>query len=251
MARNKYWIYSWKGGYLQALGLADNLPGLIIKRENSNYRYQKGDTVINWGSSVRPPMMQGLPMLNPPELVGIGKLKTYHLLKETGVKTLEYTQQNDTAKGWQRAGYKVVGRDSNHGMGGVGITVYQPDAQLKNHKFFTKYSKKEREFRIHCFLGKVIFVQEKLKKNGEVNADKYIRSHGRGWCFAFKHLPLRPVPDGVTELGLAAVNALGLDFGGVDIGWSAKGGATIFEVNTAPGIEETSLAAYVKTIQRL
>jgi glutathione synthase/RimK-type ligase-like ATP-grasp enzyme len=42
-----------------------------------------------------------------------------------------------------------------------------------------------------------------------------------------------------------------LDFGGVDIGWNQRHGAAVFEVNTAPGIEETSLQAYVEAFKTL
>ncbi len=90
-----------------------------------------------------------------------------------------------------------------------------------------------------------------LKQKGAENVDKYIRSHRRGWCFAFNHLADKPLPVGVDQLGLDACAALGLDFGAVDIGWNIKDGATIFEVNTAPGIEETTLEMYIKAIQGL
>jgi len=196
-------------------------------------------------------MMNKHPMLNSPEKVGLGKVQTYTLLKENDVNTLDFTTSFDTARGWQRDEFKVVGRDRDHGMGGAGITVYQPKKRLGNHKFYTKYFKKEREFRVHIFLDKVIFLQEKLRRNDSPNADKYIRSHGRGWCFAFKHLVKKPVPHEVVDSAIHAVKCLGLDFGGVDIGWNEEKGGAVFEVNTAPGIENTSLAAYVKTIQQL
>jgi D-alanine-D-alanine ligase-like ATP-grasp enzyme len=37
-----------------------------------------------------------------------------------------------------------------------------------------------------------------------------------------------------------------LDFGAVDIGWNDDAGACVFEVNTAPGLENSALAAYVE-----
>lgn len=249
--RNKYWIYPWKGGKIQALALADQLPGRMIKREGSRYRYLHGDVIINWGNSVLPPFLHGLPILNNPNKVGMGKIKTYEILKANNVKTLEFTVSQDQAEKWQRNEFKVVGRNSNHGMGGQGITVYQPGDNLRPHMFYTKYSKKERELRVHVFLGQVIFIQEKLKKNDVPNADKYIRSHNRGWCFAFKHLADNPAPDTASEIAIKACAAMGLDFGAVDIGYNRAAGCRVFEVNTAPGIEETTLEAYTHAIRQL
>ncbi len=80
------------------------------------------------------------------------------------------------------------------------------------------------------------------------NVNKYIRSHDKGWCFAFKHLVDEPVPAIVRDIAIRSVNALGLDFGGVDMGWNDDG-TCVFEINTAPGLEETSLKAYVEAFQ--
>jgi D-alanine-D-alanine ligase-like ATP-grasp enzyme len=111
---------------------------------------------------------------------------------------------------------------------------------------------KDREFRVHVVKGTVIFVQEKLRKKEVGDAgNKYIRSHGNGWCFAFQHLGERPSPQAVLDIGVAAVRGIGLDFGAVDIAWSERSGATVLEVNTAPGIEQTTVAAYADAFQRL
>lgn len=247
--RSKFWIYPWKGGYQQAIALAEGLKGSLIKRENSRYLYQPPDVVINWGSSVNP-LGYAVPMLNRADRVGKGKRYAYDVFRNAGIQTVQYTTDPNVAAGWGRDA-KVVGRDSDHGMGGAGITIFQPGEALGNHKFYCKYVKKEREFRIHVLKGKVIFRQEKLRKRDADNVDRYIRSHDRGWCFAFKHLPDLPVPALVDNAGLAAVVALGLDFGGVDIAWSERAGATVLEVNSAPGIEDSSLAAYVEAFRTL
>ena len=48
--RDRFWIYSWKGGMGQAIPLAEQLPGWVILRKGSNYRYHPGDICIDWGS---------------------------------------------------------------------------------------------------------------------------------------------------------------------------------------------------------
>jgi glutathione synthase/RimK-type ligase-like ATP-grasp enzyme len=196
--------------------------------------------------------LKGVKVLNSFERVGHGKLANWKQLALAGVKCPTYTTSRAEAEEWKG---RVVARQLDHGMGGAGIDVYESGALLaaspKRYKFFVKYLKKEREFRFHIFLGKCIFVQEKLKKKGVENADKYIRSHGRGWCFAFKHFNDKPVPDEGVGVATKAVAALGLDFGAVDMAWSDQSGFTVLEVNSAPGIENTSLKAYVESINAL
>lgn len=251
--RPKVWIYPYDKASQSAWGIQEGLDGRIIKRQGSQYRYVRGDIVINWGNYGLPDVLRGVPILNRPEAVEIAssKTKTFEALKRAGVPTVEYTRDHAVAQDWARRG-KVLGRDQDRGSQGRGIVVYQKEATVGQHKFYVKYVKKEREFRIHVFKDEVIFQQEKLKKNGHNDsADKYIRSHLRGWCFAFHHLDTRPVPPQVCDMARQAVTALGLDFAGVDVAWSDRNGATIIELNTAPGVEESSLAAYVAKIRSL
>ena len=246
--RSKYWFYSWKGGYTQVLALAEALDGRIIKRENSNYAFKEGDVVVNWGSSIIPPPLVGIDVLNQFSKVGHGKLQNWQDLRDKGIQVPEWTLFKDTAQAWN---CRVVARNQDHGMGGLGITVYQKGDILGDHKFYVKYVKKGREFRFHVFKGKVIFVQEKLRKRDTLNVDKYVRSHGRGWCFAFKHLPDNSPPTSGNELAIQSVATLNLDFGAVDMGWNNGSAYTVFEVNSAPGIENTSLAAYVEAFRNV
>lgn len=245
----KHWVYPY-GFSNSALELVEGLNGRLIKRERSKYVNKRNHTVINWGSAARPAVLRGVRVLNDFDAVRVAtsKLATFAALSAAKVTHVDVTTSLAEARKWN-ARSKVLGRDLDHGSQGRGITVYQPGELTKNHKFYTKYYKKERELRIHVFKGKVIFEQEKLKKNGVENADKYVRSHDRGWCFAFHHLTDKPVPDSAREIAIAAVAALGLDFGAVDVGWNSKSGPRCFEVNTAPGIEETSLKAYIGAFQ--
>ena len=49
----------------------------------------------------------------------------------------------------------------------------------------------------------------------------------------------------VLSAGIRAVGCLGLDFGAADIGWNSHDGEpSVYEVNTAPGLEGTTLDKY-------
>lgn len=225
--------------------LKNNLNAKVIRQENSVYRKKPGHVLINWGST-KP--FHATFDLNKPEFVAIAahKLETFRVLQAAGVPIPQWTDNKEDAAKWNT---KVVARDTATGRAGAGITIYKKNEKIENHLFYSSYFKKKREFRIHVFRGQIIFEQEKLKKKGVENADKYIRSHDRGWCFAFNHLLDSPVPIEVRSAAANAVAAIGLDFGAVDVGWHDDNGACVFEVNTAPGLEASSLDAYKKAIE--
>lgn len=226
--------------------LANNLNGKVIKQVGSRYRKRPGQVLINWGSSEEDGRDYDL---NKPHNVGIAvnKLDTFRVLQAANVTVPKWSLDKNEALLW---GTKILGRDSIIGKGGEGIIVYKEGQKLRDHKFYTSYFKKQREFRIHVFNDEVIFIQEKLKKRG-VEVDKYVRSHNRGWCFAFRHLDAKPVPNVVLQIARNAVRSVGLNFGAVDCGWNDINGGCVFEINTAPGLENSSLEAYVKAINEL
>ena len=80
-------------------------------------------------------------------------------------------------------------------------------------------------------------VSEKKKRQG-TNPDRLVRSHG-DWVFCRNNLA--PYPDTIKQQAIAAVQALGLDFGGVDIALDTEHNTCVFEVNTAPGLTGTAV----------
>ncbi len=179
-----------------------------------------------------------------PGHIAANKLKTFNVLKEAGVSHVPYTSSKEEAEAWLKAGSTVLARTAC-GQAGSGITIVNPGSVLPEATLYTRYVKKKKEFRVHVYQGKVIFVQEKRKANG-VEADPLIRSHKRGWKFCMQNVV---EPDGLRVLAVNAVGALGLDFGGVDVIWNElKNTCYVLEVNTAPGIEGSSLEAYANAI---
>ena len=109
---------------------------------------------------------------------------------------------------------------------------------------YTKYVKKQDEYRVHVVRGVIIDVQHKRKRKERNNedVDYQIRNCRNGWVFCRGGVD---APECVRSASIAAVTALGLDFGGVDVGYNAHHGtACVYEVNTAPGIEGTTLQKY-------
>lgn len=112
------------------------------------------------------------------------------------------------------------------------------------------------EYRVHVFRGDVILYQKKSRRVGEdgqvevaegERAD--IRNLASNWIYRTGNLePLERVED----LAVEAVDALGLDFGAVDIIKDTDGNVYVLEVNTAAGLGNAdSLEAYTNAFNNL
>lgn len=109
-----------------------------------------------------------------------------------------------------------------------------------------------QEYRVHIFRGTSIDFVQKKRRNGAreqenyENFGRYIRNHGDCWVFARSGVEL---PECAEREARAAVEALGLDFGAVDL-LVRDDRAYILEVNSAPGLDEngTTLTKYVEAI---
>lgn len=251
--RPKFWFFPYKAGSKSAALFTRLVNGKQLKLEGSKYKPQARDVVVNWGS-VRCPDFSPARVLNrqPGVAKAVSKLKTFAELRNKGVVVPDWTQDKATAQEWLKTG-KIIARDLDSGRGGVGITVYKKGGSIdRAHLFYTRYFRKNREFRLHVFKDAVIFAQEKRKKVEGLDPQKfdpYIRSHDRGWVFCFHHFNDSPIHPDVYKGCVSAVRSLGLDFGAVDVGYNEESGYCVFEVNTAPGLEGETLNAYAKALQ--
>lgn len=207
--------------------------------------------IINWGDSKLVAPGVGIANYHGAVASAINKLETFEILEQHRVEHVPVTTNPVVAAEWSGHGYTVFGRDKVEGSRGEGITVYTPTGDfIQEHKFYTKWIKPKREFRIHVGWNKVIFQQEKLKKRG-VEHDPYIRSHARGWVMCFKHLEQNPIPDFAQLVAIDAVDALNLHFGAVDMVEDMHGEFYVLEVNTAPALDGVStLKAYVDMFRK-
>jgi hypothetical protein len=246
--RSKFFVYCNRASS-SAYRLAKALGGRRIKRVGSKYKQKPGDVVINYGCSSTGNIVPTLQKEYSCH-VAISKMATYDTMVAAGLPCPMYTKNKELAASWLLTG-KVLGRDLDRGSQGRGITVYRKGEILGDHRFYVKYMKKEREFRYHVVRGKVVHVAEKMRVGKENRGDQYnplVRSHRNGWVLAFHHLADKPPPEGGDVLARQACLALDLDFAAVDMAYNGRSGYSVLEVNTAPGIEETSLAKYAEAI---
>lgn len=239
-------IYPYKLGSLSAKVLA---KALNVKRIVPGGKYTPRPTtkIINWGNSN--PHVHSNNMLNKPEAVRIAanKLLTLQTLQRAGVPVPEFTTDANAAKVWQTAGFRIMARHKLSSHTGEGIQVVHPEEAIPYAPLYTKYMKKEKEYRVHVFQGNIIDITEKRKKYGELNAHPLIRNHKHGWVFCRENIAPSQL---IKDTSIKAVSALGLDFGAVDI-IERSGKVWVLEINTAPGIEGATLTKYVSAFSRL
>ena len=248
----RYIIYPYKMGSASARLLANGLEALRVY-PNRRYRYRVGDVIVNWGNQYIPNWEVPDPsfVLNPllPVALASDKLATLSVLRQFGVSVPEFTTQVDEARRWLQENCTVVRREILHGSGGRGIDILEgPEATAQDAPLFTKYVKKRNEYRIHVFKGRVIHIQEKRKRRGGEVTSTQVRNLSTGWVFCQDDVNPH---DNVLIEATAAVVSLGLDFGAVDVIWNDYyEKAYVLEVNTAPGLEGTTLQKYIEAIQQ-
>lgn len=144
---------------------------------------------------------------------------------------------------WANAGKVVVCRTKLNGHSGAGIIVAAREEDVVDAPLYTQYIKKKYEYRVHVAFGEVIDIQAKRKRTefeGEV--DYAIRNHERGWVYCRENIV---EPTGLREQAIQAILTLGLDFGAVDIIYNEhQNKCYVLEVNTAPGLEGTTVEKY-------
>jgi len=125
-------ILPYKTGSQSARALKLALGGVVIRTENSRYRYRPGHIVINWGNSQVPPSLEGVDILNSPSAVAVAanKLTTLQNLQERDVPAVPFTTDRQEAEEWLREGTQVYARHQLNGHSGAGIEVFKPSATL-------------------------------------------------------------------------------------------------------------------------
>ena len=248
-------IFIWSGRASDgASELSQAVGGKRVKVENSKYINKSSHILVNWGSSSIPFKVVS-EVLNPPEAVAIAvnKLSTFRALSPTILP--EWTQDRSVAATWLEKGGSVCVRQKLSGSSGEGLVVFGPDnfqdwGKLQTAPLYTRYIKKAAEYRVHVFRDTVIDLQQKRLRSDlppDFKPNFQIQNLDNGFIFARENVKA-PIP--VLENAIAAVTGLGLTFGAVDVVWNEKRGlAAVLEVNTAPGLQGTTIESYATAIK--
>lgn len=250
-------IYSYNNGSKSAKALAAALGAKLVKHEGKPLNLR--DYVINWGCSqltrelvdarrhfgVAEPSL----ILNWPDCIAkaVNKLTAFQAM-EGAVSIPEFTTNHADASKWIDEGHTVVCRLKLTGHSGEGIVIVGPDEGIANlplAPLYTKYVKKNAEYRVHVFGDEAFFVQKKARKlevpDEEVNWQ--VRNLKGGFIYANQNVE---ASEAIINQAKLAIAALGLDFGAVDIVVKKDGTPYVLECNTACGLEGTTLDKYVE-----
>lgn len=248
-------IYPYRMGSRSARDLKDNIVGrrCLLVREQGRYIPRPTDVAINWGNPRIPNwnVSDTGVFLNVPTSVAMAgnKLQTAQCFEQFEVSQPAFTTDPRTAQNWLNEGNEVMARELLRASGGRGLRHVFPGQELGPAQMYAKYVKKIAEYRIHVFGGQIIDAQQKRRRNGFEDVDNKIRNHENGWVFCRGDLE---VPDCVLDTSRMAIRALALDFGAVDVIYNQYyDRAYALEVNTAPGLEGTTLYRYVEAITGL
>lgn len=246
-------VIPYKIGSQSAKNLAMGLNALRIV--SPDYRQKRRDILVNWGATRYSPSIHRAigPVFNESIAVrhAADKTDALPLMRIYQVPVPEHTVTHDVALGWLNEGSKVVCRTITNGHSGRGIVVVKPGQELIHAPLYTKYFTKAEEYRVHVCNGIAFDWSQKKLRNGARDVEghsPYIRNHANGWIFA--RCDVNP-PNSVLNASIRAVSIMGLHFGAVDVAINEDGEVVVFEVNTAPGLEGTTLQKYIEQISRL
>lgn len=241
-----------KRGSDSARALADAIGGKRLRmfdgrnflRNGKKIKLSNGDCIIAWGDPV--PEIDGVRVLNGGSVPN--KYKVALKFMEKDIPTVDVRSAVPVNKTvW-------IGRNYNH-VGGNDLLNPTPTPD-----FWVRRVNIVEEYRLHSFRGKCIRAGKKIVREGyslddaEVaasngtikRASDWIRSYDGGWRICYDNFQSKKA---MREIAHKAVEALGLDFGAVDIGKLANGNLIVLEVNRAPGLEGNSVEQYAKHVK--
>lgn len=258
MSLSRLVILPYKMASQSARSLSHALSGALGKfvrrvRPEGNYKPKERSLIVNYGASWQPPWYTGT-CLNKPYFVAkaSNKLLSFACFSQEEIVCPNWTTDINIARGWANSGHVVVCRNLLNSHSGRGIVLAGPETpQMPVSPLYVKYKKKRTEYRIHVFRHTIIDATEKRRMRRDWRPDTfdgYIRNHANGWIYARDNVVL---PSDSGPLAVDAVAALGLDFGACDVIWNEhENKSYVLEVNTAPGLEGTTLVNYTNAILR-
>ena len=247
----RMFLYNWNHGQ-SGKAIAHGLGIKQIKHKNSRYVPDEDDIIINWG--INPVTWEGIRTINPSSAVRntVDKKKFFKLYEEgCDFKVPKFWFDKELARQWLYEGEgtrTLVCRTITNGHEGAGIVLTTNPLDVPDAPLYTEYVKKKAEYRVHVMNGEVIDYTQKKRKAGHIEGDSRIRNTANGYIFCRTDVV---VPPSVLSSALAAVKFYGLDFGAVDVIWNDHyQQAYVLEINSAPGIEGTTLNKYIEGFKK-
>ena len=199
------------------------------------------DFLIRWGNGRDPESDTGR-SLNPAKAIWTAgdKLASFQKLAQAEVRIPEFTTTAPDSDGVWLA-------RKRRGFGGRDIQVYE-GAAIPGTEFYSRYVPNDREYRVHVVGDKIVRVQRKYLERPAQRRSEYIKNHQNGYVFK---TPSKRLNKDRLDAAVKAVQALGLDFGAVDLVVGHDNLCYVLEVNTAPACAPKTLQAYAVALADL
>lgn len=240
MMKNVFML-PYRAGSKSAKELSKSLGVKRIKLQGSKYRARDDHVIINWGNSIIPENVEDGEVINRYAENAQNKLRAFQEMKGY-VSIPPFTESREEAAKWLLEGSAVVCRTILNGHSGNGIIIADTLDEMVDAPLYVKYIPKNNEYRVHVIGDIVIHVQRKARNREVPDPNWRIRNHHNGFIFAINGVDASA---DVRHQSVLAVAALDLDFGAVDVIENKKG-VYVLEVNTAPGLEGTTLEKYAE-----
>lgn len=248
-------IYPYKPGSNSARELARELEVRRMSHRNSTFRGNPNKLVINWGASRLPEEALKCQVINHPDAVLSASDKLQFFENADCRKPWYTTDWREALEHGQHNDKTIVVRTVLNGHSGEGIILWELGQYMpEDAPLYTEYVPKKHEYRVHVFQGRVIDVQRKARRLDVADEDVNwkVRNNANGFVFARNGDALGTVPDDVLHQATLAVTSLNLDFGAADVIFNERQSlAYVLEVNTAPGLEGTTLTNYGEAFRSL
>lgn len=250
-------IYVWNEHSEGANNLKQEMGIRKIRHENSRFVGNPRKIVLNWGASELPAQVARCQIINRPEHVSVSSNKLSFLRKLGATSELipPWTEDFDVACSWIREGNLVFARTILNGSSGNGIVIMDrndPNSFIRA-RLYVKYIKKAEEYRVHVVRDNVIDIQRKVlsreRAEQETPVNWKIRNLDNG--FIYQRNDISPNEE-VLRVAREALRISELDFGGVDVIWNSnQRRAYVLEINSAPGLQGTTVVNYANALRRL
>lgn len=225
---------------IQRMGQMPKFPKRVRIRFGSTIPHSRVDYIINKIDAIKNTA---------------NKMTMKRLLSAAGVNTPKYFLNDDAGRNAIMEGHlgeKIFFKTPYHSRG-RGMVMYdtKESAMTQLNKGYFEESKISwREYRVHVMDGEVFYVDEKRPKDQSMKLKDrpIVKNMSNGFKF---RRPLADYPDEVHTESVKAVEALGLDFGGVDVGVTKDGEVVIYEVNSAPSLRTKTRKLYQKALVKL
>lgn len=218
---------------------------LRAKRKKTDRR-AKCKLLLRWGNTETYSNLRAERELNSIEAVKqtANKLRMISILASAGIPVPKYSNTIGIADcPPDKAGNYYI-------RSNLGEVRYGNDFGVNDSYVTSPIKFKRREYRVHVFCGKVIGIYEKIPNiDGAENRPKLFKSDT---CkFVRCDLTLSRVDQAAQTLCIASVQALGLDFGGVDLIRTKDKEFFVCEVNSSPGLNSQMVERYKSEINTL